>query len=193
MGRHHILLIMFGFILCGFSWLPSEKVAQARQKPSAQPHVSKDSSVLASSAVGGQFSVQSIRPEKRQQLSRYCPSPKSMYKSNKSEWVAPGGWKSEKMSFVNHIYHFVGSQWQGVDLGTVICLYQGEKGTFPIVLHRDNLALRPDGLATWKLDKSGARFTCNQKDVRQCPFIYRADIVKHRGRKNLYDEIGKLK
>jgi hypothetical protein len=193
MLRHKILLIMISFMLLGFSWLPSDKVTSAAQKVKARHPIKREDSELLASAVGGQFSVLSLRPEKRQKLSRFCPKATKMYKSEEGEWKATGGWRSERMSFVNHIYHFVGSQWQGVDLGTIICMYQGEKGTFPIVLHRDNLALRPDGMVSWKLDKSGARFTCAQTDVRKCPFIYRSDVIKHKGRKNVYEDIGKIK
>lgn len=149
---------------------------------------------LAIQANVGKFSVLSLSKQKRTRLSKYCPHPSQLAKNAQSQWHGPDGWKSDRMSFVDQIKTFAGAQWQGADLGEVVCLYQGEQGTFPIDLHRsEDLVLRPDGQTYWMLDKSGARFYCSVADVNKCPIIFQKDVIKSMPAKNIYDTLKNIK
>src|SRR3990167_2770190 len=73
-----------------------------------------------------------------------CPPIQALTKNQKMEWSAKGGWKSYGTSFVEKIASFSGAQWNGVNLGQIICVYNGkEKTDFPVLLVYHTLAIEP--------------------------------------------------
>ena len=74
-----------------------------------------------------------------------CPSPDQLIHNPKSMlWSAKGGWKTFNVSFATKIHQFLGSQWVGVNLGSIFCLYQGNKMTFKIKLIHPGLVKSPN-------------------------------------------------
>lgn len=91
-----------------------------------------------------------------------CP-PISMLSRNGMYWGAPGGWTTYNPSFITKITHFVAAQWQGVNLGSVMCVYTGDQGeSFPVVLQQmTNAALAPQPFgASW--------YAINSPGIRNC-------------------------
>ncbi len=63
----------------------------------------------------------------------YCPRASQLIR--KDMWWGYGSWRSYDQSFVRKIKAFVGAQWIGVGVGTMICVYKGEQATsFPVTV-----------------------------------------------------------
>lgn len=99
-----------------------------------------------------------------------CPSINQLQKDPvKRVWFALNGWLSFSPSFSNKIEKFLGAQWQGVNLGTIACLYQGnEKLSFPIILQFNRLVTLPSG-GQWTKDLGGYA-NCRSNQQIDCIF-----------------------
>lgn len=88
--------------------------------------------------------VPNILQEGYRNTLKHCPDV-DMLTHNKMYWGAPGGWVSHDESFVKKISSFVAAQWQGINIGKVMCVYVGEKGVdFPVVLQQQHADLVPE-------------------------------------------------
>jgi len=118
-----------------------------------------------------------------------CPAIKALKKDEtKMTWSAGGKWKSYGTSFVNKIASFSGAQWNGVNLGQVICVYRGNEQTdFPVLLVYGTLANEPhDG--AWSKNLGGYR-NCTSKKQNRCAFT----VNKKPQPGNIYKEAEQLK
>jgi hypothetical protein len=115
-----------------------------------------------------------------------CPSVSELTKHELWWSARDGAWRSYSQSFANEIDHFLGSQWLGINVGKVICLYQGKDVfDFPIALEpsQDVLVLEPT-TTTWKLEHAGYRF-CKSTNVVDCPFFTK----KKEQVKDIYEQL----
>jgi hypothetical protein len=55
----------------------------------------------------------------------YCPPPEQLALDNLF-WGAPGGWVSYTESLDKKIIRFEKAQWQGVNVGKILCIYKGD-------------------------------------------------------------------
>ncbi|HAV93513.1 MAG TPA: hypothetical protein DCW33_01435 [Proteobacteria bacterium] len=88
-----------------------------------------------------------------------CP-PVSALKLNPrtNEWKTDNDWKSTAGSFSSSVTHFLGAQWKGVQLGYMLCLYQGpNKNEFPIGMHK-NVVVESPLMLLDHLDPKGANY-----------------------------------
>jgi hypothetical protein len=109
----------------------------------------------------------------------YCPDPSDLYKINK-KWFAPVDWFSYEQSFVNKIDKFLGATWKGVNIGNIICLYQGKNSTFPVQLTNKESVFQPTK-ANWSTqpNKSGAlECLAVNNNPCDCGFSYHKIIKK---------------
>ncbi len=118
-----------------------------------------------------------------------CPALNKITKDpSTSIWSDKSGWKSYSPSFAEHLTKFLGAQWQGVNVGTLSCLYSGDNNmTFPVILTYNQLTLAPVN-GKWGKDVGGYAncFSSNQND---CLFKPRL----HPTPENIYDTVSKLK
>ncbi len=110
---------------------------------------------------------------KGKRVLKYCPQPSALTYSN-LEWTAPGGWHSVDKPLTKKAGSFTKAQWQGVNLGEVICQYSsaGVSG-FPIELHRliGKVVFEPIE-EIWKKTHAGTK-TCFSRKAYNCPFYQR--------------------
>ena len=92
---------------------------------------------------------------------------------------------------MEEVAYFMGSQWIGVNVGHIVCKYQGKKDfTFPVTLERNDILVpKPKG-EKWGKDLGGYK-QCSSKNTRNCPFYI--EPPKPISDKNLYDELKGLK
>lgn len=98
-------------------------------------------------------------------------------------WGAPGGWVSHDRSLTNNIKSFLGAQWQGINLGQIICAYGGIQGQdFPVYLYQTTniLVPQPHGL-NW-LNNNKNIINCQAKEQqtlqpKDCAFINKQPIA----------------
>ena len=102
----------------------------------------------------------------------YCPSVSELTKDGLSWSAREGGWQSFSPSFAQEINTFLEAQWIGVNVGKIICLYQGKENfDFPIAIEpaKSILVLEPYGQA-WATKHPGFK-TCKSTNVSDCPFM----------------------
>jgi hypothetical protein len=100
----------------------------------------------------------------------YCPSPQQLVLNNLF-WSAPGGWVSYTESFDKKVIQFEKAQWQGVNVGKILCIYAGDSSfSFPIVLEQKNTQIVPaPQFASWTADQGGYK-NCVSNRTEDCPF-----------------------
>ena len=116
-----------------------------------------------------QSTVFAIENSPTQVPSLYCPQPESISR-NGLNWEAKTvvTWKTYESSFGDGIKQFLGAQWSGVKVGTVICIYESTTpGVFPINLQNNNMFREPTQ-ANWKVGKDDY-FNCVSNDIKDCP------------------------
>lgn len=120
----------------------------------------------------------------------FCPRPSSM-SFNGEHWRAPGGWKTIDKPLTKQVGSFKKAQWQGVNLGEVICQYNGRKpGDFPINLQRlsGKIVLEPQD-TNWTRNNNSTK-TCTSSLVTSCPFF---DLKQEKSKsyQEIYNDIFK--
>ena len=77
-----------------------------------------------------------------------CPQVSELKLNPKTnEWKTDSDWSSTAGSFSRSVTSFLGAQWKGVELGYLLCLYQGpNKNEFPIGMHRNMVIQSPEKL-----------------------------------------------
>lgn len=118
-----------------------------------------------------------------------CPPIENLVQDeNTLHWGADQGhWRSYSISFAHEIKRFLGAQWNGANLGTVYCLYQGNPTTFTIKLQFDTLSYSPSG-GKWSKDL-GQFKNCISEDQADCPFV----PLQKEAPKTLYQQLDDLK
>ncbi len=118
-----------------------------------------------------------------------CPSVQKLYKDRKNmNWEAHGGWLSHQQSFADKVSRFLGAQWQGANVGSVYCLYQGDNRlTFMIHLQYNKLAFTPSG-GKWQKKKHGYQ-NCISEKQSDCYF----KPMTQQSNKNVYQVADQLK
>ena len=88
-----------------------------------------------------------------------CPQVSDLKRNAKTnEWSTDSGWKSTASSFTTSVTKFLGAQWKGVQMGYMLCLYQGPNtNEFPIGMHKNVVVESPLQLLD-HLDPKGADF-----------------------------------
>lgn len=100
---------------------------------------------------------------------KYCPYPNELKKKGQY-WYADGAWKSYSESFVDHIERFIGAQWQGVQVGRMVCVYAGSNAqAFPVTIQRANLVFTPR-IEGWTRKEYNA-YACHGQHVKKCPYL----------------------
>jgi len=102
----------------------------------------------------------------------YCPSVSELVKDGLNWSAREGRWRSYSPSFAQEINTFLEAQWIGVNVGKIICLYQGKENfDFPIAIEpaKSILVLEPYGQA-WATKHPGFK-TCKSTNVSDCPFM----------------------
>lgn len=100
-----------------------------------------------------------------------CPPPSALVRDPKTLlWSTPrGDWKSYAPSFSKHASAFAGAQWQGVKVGNLFCLYQGDAMTFTLSLQFYALTEEPN-TGKWETNVNGIR-NCHAATPEDCPFV----------------------
>lgn len=102
-----------------------------------------------------------------------CPTADQLVKNTNLVWSAPDGWKSYGQSYVQSIDHFASAQWQGTDIGKVVCVYVPKgRANFPIILEKQSIAPTPHG-GMWIPPHNGIS-NCLSNSVYDCPFLLEA-------------------
>jgi len=130
-----------------------------------------------------------VTPENREQLGfETCPpinylvkDPSTMFWATKQK-----GFRSYDVSFAQHITRFLGAQWEGVNLGTIYCLYQGDNMTFTVNLRFHALSYTPNG-GNWTKDLGGLK-NCITSDPNNC--LFKPYVKKST---NIYKELDSIK
>lgn len=116
---------------------------------------------------------------------QYCPEKEKLVKTGMI-WTAEDKWKSHDESFAEKISEFLGAQWTGINLGTIICIY-GDQAVvdFPIALEPIYVmsALEPQG-DNWSVNVKGYRF-CHSTNTQDCGFM----VQQPKTQGPLYDDI----
>lgn len=97
-------------------------------------------------------------------------------------------WRSYTDSFTPSLKQFLGAQWQGVKVGSVFCLYRGEKMTFDVSLQYHGLVAEPT-TGNWSKNLGGYR-NCISKDLNQCGFL---PAPKKNTDNDIYQDLDSLK
>lgn len=102
---------------------------------------------------------------------RLCPNPEELVRDNKTLiWSShKNDWKSYAPSFSRKIEQFMGAQWQGVNVGNLFCIYQGDSKSFLITLQYHTVVQEPSG-GQWGANADGLR-NCRSHQQSDCPFI----------------------
>jgi hypothetical protein len=98
-----------------------------------------------------------------------CPAIKDLKLNKKTMlWSADGGWKTYTQSFGTTIQSFRGAQWNGVQLGQIICVYSSKGAfTFPIKLFYNKQVVDPE-TASWTKAKTNVYNCLDTRD--KCVF-----------------------
>ena len=156
-------------------------------------HLLKVSTTLMLFVLCQLSAAQPVIKVKRSASNTYsCPPATALSYNNKTYiWTAPGGWKSQDMSFATEVSAFKGAEWQGVTVGKLACLYTpGTPDDFPIALSQNAMIKKPIPNNTenaWQLakDKKPAfnspikneRYVCINAQPDLCAF-HPVDIDK---------------
>lgn len=134
-------------------------------------------------AQADQFTLKTV------EVKAICPTPDKLIKNkNKMMFYAGDNWRTYEKSFITKVTTFVGAQWDGINVGRIICVYIGKpKGSFPLQLHFMKLSKTPDG-GKWKQKNSSLK-SCASTDRTQCPFTY----TKKTGKIDIYEEAAAIK
>lgn len=99
-----------------------------------------------------------------------CPAPSALTLDTKTLlWsTTDGDYKSYAPSFSKHATSYIGSQWQGVNVGNLFCLYRGDELTFTISLQHYALIQEPH-TGKWGPNVNGIR-NCHATQPEECPF-----------------------
>lgn len=125
-----------------------------------------------------------------QSVHAICPAPNTLTKDPKTMlWSAPGGWKSYQSSFANKMGKFMGAQWDGVEVGQVVCLYQpADPYAFVVQLFYNKIVFEPTN-PPWSKNLKGYR-NCASHNLNDCAFMIR---LKPKGNKNIYQQLDNYK
>lgn len=100
----------------------------------------------------------------------YCPEAKDLIRDGLT-WGAPNGWVSYDKSFIQSIKQFTGAHWIGINIGKIVCSYEGdEKLTFPLLLENEQYVAAPSG-ASWGVHVDGIT-NCLSNNIIDCPFRF---------------------
>jgi hypothetical protein len=101
-----------------------------------------------------------------------CPTENSLERDTNMKWHVGNVWKSFTQSFATEIGSFIGAQWVGINVGKIICLYQGKDSfEFPIALEQkeSTLFFEPTS-SNWSAKINGYRI-CKSTNINDCPFF----------------------
>lgn len=119
-----------------------------------------------------------------------CPAADKLVQDPKTlKWSADQGhWRGYSLSFARDITRFLGAQWNGASLGTIYCLYRGDKMTFVVKLQFDTLVSAPSG-GQWSKDLGHFKnCVSSNSQPDDCAFVVPAEQEP----KTLYEELDSL-
>ena len=100
----------------------------------------------------------------------YCPK---AYNLTKTDLIWSGNaeaiqWKATEASLSEDAVSFIGAQWDGIQVGSISCVYQGSEDlSFPIVLKNEHIFRMPKH-TNWQAETDGM-YTCHSDDTQDCP------------------------
>ena len=103
-------------------------------------------------------------------------------------WSYGKFWKSYNSSLTKVVDTFLGAQWSGSTIGSVICVYGNKKKLgFPVLVYFSGMVRIPTS-ANWIASKRGYK-NCKKSDPLECPFFAYTPSNK---KQDYYDEALKL-
>lgn len=100
-----------------------------------------------------------------------CPEPRLLTRSPDTQiWSYRKFWKSFDPSLTTRLDTFLGAQWSGSTIGSVICIYSNKQqpDSFPVYITFTGTVRIPSNKA-WRQTQSGIK-NCISDDVTQCSF-----------------------
>ena len=165
-----ILLIALGVFLWVINWNPQQtKIATTVAGASISANLAPSATVAAP-----------------QQQAQFCPQPEKLIKEDVKWTTEDKKWENYTPSSATKILGFIGAQWAGIKVGTIICLYQtNEAVSFPVALEqtRSQLILEPRS-AGWSALVGNRRF-CKSANTVDCAYL----IEPPKDTSNIYEEI----
>ena len=124
---------------------------------------------LSSSAFSGQFDID--------KHPTYCPPPSAFTKDPETlTWTGPMHWKSFNPSFANKLVRFEKVEWQGINIGLILCTYQTDnESAFPVFIQAPGNYQKPNTGDTANWRQLGDTISCTQTDRMACGF-YRVQL-----------------
>jgi hypothetical protein len=104
-------------------------------------------------------------------VQRTCPHASELIKQGDVWGTADAEWRSYTPSGATQIVSYLGTQWDGIKVGHIICLYQtNEAVSFPLALNkiRGQVIIEPSGFGWSAL--TGTHKFCQSANVADCPF-----------------------
>ncbi len=119
---------------------------------------------LSVAAVAGKFDID--------QRATYCPPPSAFTKDPKTlTWIGPMHWKSFNPSFANQLVRFQKVEWQGINIGLILCTYQTDnESAFPVFIQAPGNYQKPSTRDTASWREVGDTVSCTQTDRMACGF-----------------------
>lgn len=116
----------------------------------------------------------------------HCPSIAKIYHSQQNHWgTSDAAFRSLDTSFSHHLKTFLGAQWQGINVGYVLCIYKPvEPDLFKVTLLYGPLTLQPTD-KNWQKNKEG-NYNCIATNVNDCPFVPKP---QEKSTKSLYQQV----
>jgi hypothetical protein len=131
-----------------------------------------------------------IDPTKQQAF--YCPKAEDLVLKKTADgikWATKDDkWQTYTPTLSTKIMGFIGAQWQGIKVGSVICLYNtNEAVPFPAALEQklSQLVLEPKNIGGWSAHVDGGRGLCISTNIAVCPYY----VQETKDIKDFYQEI----
>lgn len=124
----------------------------------------------------------------------YCPPPGSFSKNPKTlTWVGPQHWKSFNPSFAKKLTRFKRAQWQGTNVGVILCTYVTDNASaFPVFIQAPGSYIKPSTKQGNWIAKHEA-VTCTKNDRLSCAFYriheHKTVLQTHQDVINFLDEV----
>ncbi len=116
----------------------------------------------------------------------HCPTIAKIYHSQQNHWgTSDASFRSLDTSFSHHLDTFLGAQWQGINVGYILCVYKPvERNLFKVTLLYGPLTLQPTS-QKWQKNKEG-NYNCISTNVNDCPFTPKP---AEKSTKSLYQQV----
>ena len=192
--KEHLLIISAVFLLIAlgvFLWVINWSPLQAKSTETAIVSVNESIDVGSAPAapvntIKNNTATLPTPVTASSQQAQFCPQPEKLIKKDVKWTTEDAKWENYTPSSATKILGFIGAQWAGIKVGTIICLYQtNEAVSFPVALEqtRSQLIVEPKA-GGWSSLVGNRRF-CKSASVADC--VYFIELPKDIS--NIYEEI----